>query len=1117
MASPSQRDTRSITSFGSLVRSRRRALDLTQANLATRVGCSTAMIKKIEHDERRPSATMAERLAEALEVEDRQRATFVATATGAIPPGSTVARHGRPSVAGGSPTFVGRETELSVLDRHLDAARRDGVRVVFVTGEAGQGKTALLRAFARRALTNVPELVVAQGLGTAVNGIGDPYLLFRDVLRELAGLLGDRTDGSVLHQERLAEFVPFVGAAMAKVAPGLTMALVPELADTQLAATVSPSRDQLMAEAEGLLAALAQQRPLVLILDDLHWSDPASMDLLFHLRQRLGPAPVLVVGAYRGSELDQGPSTGSETVRRLSISARADHDDAIIDLGAFDPAAARHFFDALIDREPNRLTEEVRTKLFWQTRGHPLFVLELLKELGDRGDLVRDDDGALVAANELDWEAMPGKVAALIEQRLTRLDERDLEFLEVAAIEGEQFTAEVVARIVGTDPLDVCNVLDRRLGDQQGLVAAAGTELVGGEPLSRYRFSHVLFQQYLAERISEGRRRHLHRRVGAALEELHARDTNVVVARLAHHFSVAGDVSTAIEWALRAGDRARTVYAHEEAILHYRRAVDLLRAGDDAERLARALIKLGLSHQIAFDHEAAQLAYDEAFGLWQGRVDLDGGRGQATLRLAWAEPPSMDPTLGGYNMTAPIVTQLLSGLVRWGEDNEVLPDVASSWTLEDDGRRMTFRLRPDATWHDGQPVTAHDFVATYRRAVEPSTKALVAPALLAPVVGVTAIRDGSDVDPSGFGVHAVDDHTLVIELTEPTSWFLHNLAYYVLLPTPSHVVAEHGDEWASPAHFVGNGPFRLESWDSGSSMTLVRHPHHHGRSTGNVGRVVLDLTLSGEEAAAAWERDELDVLTSFQTPTWEIDLLRRRHPTEYERLPAFIGLAIFPNLALAPTNDPRLRRALSLSLDRTAMARVRDGGLSTPADGGVVPAGMPGHVSFTRHADVAAARELAGAAGAAGGEPLLLALIPRALPLVEFLQRSWLEIGIDVTLDLIESPDHDVTRDHLLVGGWVADYPDPDTFLRVFVEPDRNSGWPQEVLDLLEQASRVTDQVRRLDLYERVERIIDEQTLVIPALYDDWHIMLKPWVSNFRAPAVKHPGFWQELQVGPAT
>jgi transcriptional regulator with XRE-family HTH domain len=162
-------------SFGALVRRHRRALDVTQAALAGRVACSTATIKKIEHDERRPSTTMARRLAEALEVPENQRDMFVAVGTGEVAAVRYDAVGAGVAATAGRSYVVGRDAELRRLNRHFDSVLRSGARLVFVTGEAGQGKTALATAFAERAGASNSGLIVARGFGTTANGIGDTY------------------------------------------------------------------------------------------------------------------------------------------------------------------------------------------------------------------------------------------------------------------------------------------------------------------------------------------------------------------------------------------------------------------------------------------------------------------------------------------------------------------------------------------------------------------------------------------------------------------------------------------------------------------------------------------------------------------------------------------------------------------------------------------------------------------------------------------------------------------------------------------------------------------------------------------------------------------------------
>jgi transcriptional regulator with XRE-family HTH domain len=316
-------------SFGYWVRRRRLALDLTQAALAKRVGCSVPTIKKIERDERRPSKTMATRLAESLSVPVEEHDRFVAMAVGERSPQREALATGpvsdpgeRPrwladvAEAGTDPGFVGRERELAVLEQQLAEARAGRGRIVFAAGEAGQGKTALLTAFAQRAQASDADLVVARGYATAAAGLGDPYLPFRDLFLMLVAApeAGWQADQLTPDQaERLWRFAPTTARTLRDVGPQLLDTIVPGAAvrerlgvgraARQAPAAGQPLRDQLFTQVTAVLSALAEQRPLLLLLDDLQWTDAASAELLFHLRRRMGGSRVMILGAYRPSEV----------------------------------------------------------------------------------------------------------------------------------------------------------------------------------------------------------------------------------------------------------------------------------------------------------------------------------------------------------------------------------------------------------------------------------------------------------------------------------------------------------------------------------------------------------------------------------------------------------------------------------------------------------------------------------------------------------------------------------------------------------------------------------------------------------------------------------------------
>jgi transcriptional regulator with XRE-family HTH domain len=391
-------------SFGYWLRRRRKALDMTQDELAQRAGCALDTIKKIETDARRPSRQLAERLADGLQVGPEERSAFLKAARAelaadrlALPtqPVDLVAeRLELPAFltqeaqrAGDERSvFVGRERELAALDRHLAAALGDQGRVVFVTGEAGDGKTALLSRFARRAQAAHDSLIVAAGTCNAYAGLGDPYLPFRDVLGMLSGDVESRWAVGALTQEqarRLWATCPQTIQALIERGPDLIDVFVPAAALARSASTRFTSETgglarlkvlanrrgetgrreqrQLFEQYTEALRAVAARQPLIVLLDDLQWADAASIDLLFHLGRRLGDARILIVGAYRLSEVALGRTTPESSAQRLHplkpvVNELARHfGDIQVDLGNTPLSEGRQFVDALLDSQPNAL------------------------------------------------------------------------------------------------------------------------------------------------------------------------------------------------------------------------------------------------------------------------------------------------------------------------------------------------------------------------------------------------------------------------------------------------------------------------------------------------------------------------------------------------------------------------------------------------------------------------------------------------------------------------------------------------------------------------------------------------------------------------------------------
>jgi DNA-binding SARP family transcriptional activator/predicted ATPase len=571
------------------------------------------------------------------------------------------------------PPFVAREGELARLDACLDAALNGQSRVVFLTGGPGRGKTALMQAFARRAMGVHSDLLVAIGKCNAYSGVGDPYLPFRQVL---GALTGDITDAlSREHAQRLWAALPLTVQVLLERGPHLIDSLVPgppllsrvkaavpaegngwlrklmEWVERDRAAAVTLEPNALLAQAADTLCAMAERFPLLLMLDDLHWSDTGSSSLLFHLGRQLaegGRHTILVLGAYRPEEISLGQSEpGEERGPLWQVLAEFGRyfGDVSFDLTELDEAENRRLVDQMVDAEPNRLGERFRAALYDRTHGHALFTVELLRAMQERGELVQEG-GFWVEGPSLDWGRLPARVEAVIAGRLGHLDQKHSEMLAVASVEGETFTAQVLAEVLDIPEWQALRALSFELGRRHLLVQEAGEERIGERYFSRFRFAHALYQEYVYNRLSPGERRLLHYRIGTVLERLYGDRTGEVAVRLAMHFADADVAAKAWDYFGQAGDGAASVYASAEAIDHYRRALEWAKHCDiGSEDLIRLYTGLGRAYELNSEFGRAVAVYEEmeAMALQRGDRALELAALIAPLTIQSVPSAVQDP------------------------------------------------------------------------------------------------------------------------------------------------------------------------------------------------------------------------------------------------------------------------------------------------------------------------------------------------------------------------------------------------------------------------------------------------------------------------------------------
>ena len=584
------------------------------------------------------------------------------------------------------PPFVGREFELAQLDGVLNEVLAGRGRMVFITGGPGRGKTALMDAFAQRSLEVYPDLLIAKGNCNAYSGVGDPYLPYRDVMAMLTGDVEGRWDAGAItrdHAQRLWAALPLVIQTLLQHGPHLVDVLTPGeslLSRAMLAEPVGASwlprlrehvnrrgkgsqeveQNYLFQQVTNVLHIVAREQPLLLIMDDIQWADAASISLLFHLGRRLmdSDSRLLIACAYRPEEVALGrpsassghPSTGPSTssgrgsgqverhpLAKVLTEFKRTFGDVWVRLGRAEEVEERRFMDALLDIEPNRLGERFRAALFDRTEGHPLFTIELLRAMKDKGDLLKDSnpDGAWIEGPTLDWDVLPARVEAVIAERINRLEPELQDILTIASVEGEVFTAQVVAKVRNMPERSVLRRLSEDLERRHRLVREQEEVYTGQRRMSRYRIDHAFFQDYLYKRLGQGEKRLLHGDVAVAMEKLYEGQLDEMAVQLAHHFHTADDYGRAFHYFTLAAERAARLYENGEAITHYTSAIQLAeRVSPDVISLARlhrgrglASERLGEFDQARTDHTTIlQIAHAAGEHQLEWRAFLDLGR-----------------------------------------------------------------------------------------------------------------------------------------------------------------------------------------------------------------------------------------------------------------------------------------------------------------------------------------------------------------------------------------------------------------------------------------------------------------------------------------------------------
>jgi ABC-type transport system substrate-binding protein/class 3 adenylate cyclase len=945
--------------------------------------------------------------------------------------------------------WVGREHEVAVLDAVFSDLSQGRGAIVAVIGEPGIGKSRLVfevrtrwqdrvRCFEAQGVSyaqDVPYYPVRELLrGFLGLGVGDPEARVRLELKaQLAATLGEQADSRY----------PFLASLLGLV--------LEEDARDRLRDLARDSVQRQTHEAVVELArALSQEHPLGLVLEDLHFADERTLELVEELLSLADEEAVAVLLLYR-SDPDLRSWTLGEAARR-----HYPHRFRELELDALQPEDGARVAASATEGD---LPAELAAQVAERAGGNPLFLEEAARDAVESGD----------------GDAVPRAIHETLQARLDRLAPETREVASIASVVGRSFGLPLLERLVPSQRLRPA------LSELQRL------DLVVEErrrPTPEYRFRHGLVQETAYSTLLQERRRDLHRIVGTALEQVQSDELSEAYGLLAHHFAEADEPERAARYLLEAGNAARAVYADEEAIAHYRRALSFLdRLGQTAAARA-VLFKVALAHHLAYDFEAADAAWTEAFQRPEPPpVQLEPSE---PLETTGFEPQQWVAGYGYDHVSWSFGPNCFRGLLRFAPGLDVVPDLAEWISVSTDGCAYVFRLREGLRWSDGERLTAGDFEFAYRVMREqkvPSAHLL-----------------------AGVAARARDEQTLELRLDEASGYMLYLLSQLAFFPWPRHQVEALGQRWNEPAPLVGNGPFVVQEVDEERAKLGVNRFWHGSR--GNVNAIGVRF-LGPIAAVDEWRAGGLDYLFLARHFARHFEF---EHAVDTHALPVpLLSLQYLGFPHRPPFDDQRVRKALAHGLDRTQLVA---GTGNFPAQGGILPPAMPGHSHDLALAhDTALARTLLAEAGYPDGRGLPeLRLVHPQLGVQDFLRAEiearwagqWRELGVRIRQEWVpfEQVRLALSRNaSFWEWGWVSDYPDPHGVIGILLAHQLMPvQYSEDVRGLLDQAQTLRSRDDRLQLYRDADRkLVAEEVRIVPTFYDRWHVLHRPWVRGLWA------------------
>lgn len=513
-----------------------------------------------------------------------------------------------------------------------------------------------------------------------------------------------------------------------------------------------------------------------------------------------------------------------------------------------------------------------------------------------------------------------------------------------------------------------------------------------------------------------------------------------------------------------------------------------------------------------------------------GAGDEDKSEGKKVLRLNnSSEPGSLHPGMAQGTHDSWVLEHAFEGLTKKTPEGEIVDGMAEKWDVSEDGLTWTFHLKDDVKWSNGDPVTAEDFEYAWKYALHPETASQYAYQLYYLDGAEEFNNSEEEADYAEFedqvGVKAVDEKTLEVTLAEPTPYFLDLTSFYTYYPVNKKVQEENAD-WANEAEsYVSNGAFKLTEWKHKESMTLEKNEQYYEKDKIKLDEVNLVMIEDENTAWQMYQADELDLV--YPLPGDVQGELVNSDNEEFYNGPDFSMYYYNLNTEVKPFNNPKVRKALSMAVEReTITEHVTQGG-QKPAYA-ILPPGIPDvngdyqeNTGDLFKEDLDEAKQLL----AEGLEEEGMDAMPQFTILyntlevhkkiAEAIQEMWRKnLGVDVTLENAEfqvkidreqAGDYEISR-----AGWAGDYVDPMTFLDLWVTdgPHNDVNWSNAEYDeLIKLAKSSMDQEERMDAMHKAEKVIIDDMPIIPIYFYTKPYVVKPHVKGIYAPINRYPQF----------